>query len=276
MQNEFVSQIGRALAGVRGTKPLIHHITNYVTVNDCANAVLAIGASPIMADDIGEAEAIVSISSALVLNIGTLNARTIESMLAAGKAANKKGIPIVLDPVGAGASELRNRTTERILNELKISVLRGNISEIRFTAGLAAATKGVDASEADLHNSAEAGRAIAEKAALTLGCVTAITGATDIVSDGKHTLCIGNGTKLLSGVTGTGCMCTSLVGAFCGACPDMLIAAAGGVACMGIAGEIAKESAGDKGLGSFHIAIIDAIGSLDAGTVIKRINIHEA
>jgi hydroxyethylthiazole kinase len=275
-KKEFIEQIGRTLEAVRSKKPLIHHITNYVTVNDCANATLAIGASPIMADDIGEAEAITSISSALVLNIGTLNSRTIESMLAAGKKANEMDIPVVFDPVGAGASNLRNNTTQRILNEVKISVLRGNMSEIRFIAGLDASTKGVDASESDLGGGLKIGCHVAETVSKNLGCVTAITGATDILSDGRRIVLLENGTKLLSRVTGTGCMCTSLVASFCGASKDYLAAAAGGILSMSIAGEIAAERSGEIGSGSFHIAIIDALSKMNAKILTEKAKIHEA
>src|SRR5690554_4112330 len=275
MNEKLDAQIGQALKAVRSQKPLVHHITNYVTVNDCANIVLAIGASPIMADDLDEVEAITSISSALVLNIGTLNKRTIESMVAAGKQANGLRIPVVLDPVGAGASALRNKTTERILTEVKVDVLRGNISEIRFVAGLDAATKGVDAAEADLISAEETGRAIAEQTAKKIGCVTAITGATDIVSDGKSTILLENGTKSLSNITGTGCMCSSLVGAFCGAIDDPLLAAVGGILSLGIAGEIAEENVGDQGNGSFRVAMMDSVSKLDAGIIGGRAKIHE-
>lgn len=273
MAEQFIEKIGRILESVRSEKPLIHHITNYVTVNDCANIVLAIGASPIMADDIGEVESITSISSALVLNIGTLNGRTIEAMLAAGKKANELRIPVVFDPVGAGASELRNKTAEKIMKEIKIAVLRGNVSEIRYIAGLDATTKGVDASDADMRSGANAGRAIAESVSKTFGCVTAITGVEDILSDGFRTIVLGNGTKLLSGVTGTGCMCTSLIGAFCGAADDYLPAAVGGVLSMSIAGEIAAETDGERGNGSFHIAIIDAVSKMNAEILMKRAKI---
>ena len=272
----MIQDIVENLRAVRGKKPLVHHITNYVTVNDCANIVLAIGASPIMADDIDEVEAITAISSALVLNIGTLNSRTVASMLAAGKKANELNIPVILDPVGAGASELRNRTTERLLKEVNMTVVRGNVSEIRFVAGLQATTKGVDASEADQKSGKEASRSIAEKVAKQFGCVAAITGATDIVSDGRRTVYIENGTNLLKNVTGTGCMCTSLVGAFCGAATDALIAATGGILSMGIAGELAAESTRDKGNGSFHVAIFDEISKLNAETLARRAKIHEA
>lgn len=276
MRDQLITRIGQTLEAIRRKRPLIHHITNYVTVNDCANIVLAIGASPIMADDIEEVETIVSISAALVLNIGTLNSRTVDSMLVAGKKANSLQIPVVFDPVGAGASELRNRTTQRILDEIKVSVLRGNISEIRFAAGLKAATQGVDASRADVGGGVAAGLAVAEQAARRFGCVVALTGAIDIVSDGRRAVLIENGSRLLPGVTGTGCMCTSLVGAFSGASGDPLIAAAGGVLAMGLAGELAEESAGARGIGSFHAAIIDAVSHLNVGTIAGRAKIHEA
>lgn len=275
MKQDLMKQIGDILKSIRATKPLIHHITNYVTVNDCANITLAVGASPIMADDLGEAADITSISSALVLNMGTLNERTIESMLAAGKQANAIKIPVVFDPVGAGASELRNKTVERILREVKVSVLRGNMSEIRFLAGLHATTKGVDASDTDLQGGLEIGRSIAETTAKKYGCVVAITGPTDILSDGRRIIFLQNGTKLLSNVTGTGCMCTSLVGSFCGVSKDSLAAAAGGVLCMSLAGELAAEQAGETGNGSFHMAIFDAVSKMTAATMERRAKIEE-
>ena len=271
--NNITSDAAELLSELRSKKPLIHNITNYVTVNDCANAVLAIGASPIMADDMEEAADITAISSALVLNIGTLNHRTVESMICSGKRANQLGIPVVFDPVGAGASALRNKTTETILSEVKISVLRGNMSEISFIAGLGANTKGVDASEKDNNND---GAAVGSSVATKLGCVVAVTGAVDIVSDGERVIKISNGHKMLSNVTGTGCMTTALVGSFCGASKDNFTAAVGGVVSMGIAGEIAFEKAGDNGTGSFHIAIIDAISKLTQNDILERAKINEA
>lgn len=266
-------EITKAFEQVRSKKPLIHHITNYVTVNDCANITLAVGASPIMADALEEAGDIAAISSAVVLNIGTLNSRTIESMLEAGKSANKKGIPVVLDPVGAGASRLRNDATARILEEIKLSVLRGNISEIRYISGLASHTKGVDASERDIGD--DAGK-IACGLSQRLGCVVAITGAVDAVSDGSRTIRVHNGHPALSGITGTGCMCSSLVGSFCGANPEsMLWATVAAILCMGIAGEIAHEKAGQAGNGSYRMAILDAVGKMDADTLTRRANYRE-
>ena len=259
MTRELIDQITNMMENIRVKKPLIHHITNYVTVNDCANIVLAIGASPIMADDIDEVETITSISSALVINIGTLNRRTIESMVAAGKRANELGIPVVLDPVGAGASGLRNETTERLLAEVKLTVLRGNMSEIRFCAGLKADTKGVEVSEADQKIGADEGSEVARDVARKFGCVVAITGATDIITDGERTIYIENGTRHMSNVTGTGCM-HSLVAFFCGAMDSYRWPHRGRWRyCHGLVGT-AYGAAKDKDTAA-HIAIIDAASS---------------
>lgn len=271
--SNLVNTSAELLGQLRKKKPLIHNITNYVTVNDCANIILAIGGSPIMADDIGEAADITEISSALVLNIGTLNKRTVESMLAAGKRANELGIPVVFDPVGAGASALRNEITQLIISEVKLGVIRGNMSEMAFVAGIHSNTKGVDAAEEDI-SSGDA-RKIALAVARKLDCVAAITGAIDIISDGKRIAAVSNGHRLLSSVTGTGCMTTALVGAFCGAGKDNFVAAAAGIAAMGVAGEIAYEKAGERGTGSFHIAIIDAVSQLDEKILLERARINE-
>lgn len=271
--NQITNEVIQAIETLRKTVPLVHNITNYVTVNDCANALLAIGASPIMADDIAEAADITAISSALVINIGTLNQRTIASMLAAGKRANEIGIPVVFDPVGAGASKLRNDVTREILNQVKISVLRGNISEISFVAGLDVSTKGVDASAADDgHDAVAVARAVAQK----LGCTAAITGAVDVISDGNRVVKISNGHPMLSKVTGTGCMTSALVGAYAGVVRDGFTAAVAGIASMGIAGEIAFGKAGQTGTGSFHIAIIDALSKLDSSIMEERAKLDEA
>ena len=165
------------LETLRKVVPLVHCITNYVTVNDVANVLLAIGGSPIMADEAEEVEDIVALSSALVLNMGTLNRRTIGSMLAAGKRANELGVPVVFDPVGAGASDLRNRTARELLSQVKLTVLRGNLSELSFVAGLSASTRGVDSSLADQDkDGAQVARAVARR----YGCVAAVTGAVEI------------------------------------------------------------------------------------------------
>lgn len=271
--NIVTKETAVAVDALRRKIPLVHCITNYVTVNDVANALLAIGASPIMADDIGEAADIASLASALVINIGTLNQRTIGSMLAAGKRANERGIPVVFDPVGAGASRLRNETVQTILDEVMVAVIRGNLSEISFVAGLGASTRGVDSAEADAKNDAAA---VAKAVAKKHGCVAAITGAVDAISDGERIVRIENGHPMLSRVTGTGCMASALIGAFVGATGDALVGAAGGIVAMSIAGEMAYEAAGKVGTGGFHIAIIDALSLLDGKIILERAAIHEA
>lgn len=260
---------------VRAENPLVHHITNYVTVNDCANITLGIGASPIMADAIGEAADIAAISRAVVLNMGTLNERTIPSMIEAGKSANAHGVPVVFDPVGAGASELRNETATQILDAVRVTILRGNISEIRFVAGLHSATKGVDASDADL-NGLEEVMDISKALAARLDCVVAVTGAVDVLSDGKRVICIENGHPMLSRLTGTGCMCSSLMGAFIGAEKELpLEAATAALLTMGIAGEIAFDKAGLVGNGSYRAALHDAVSRMDADILTGRAKLNE-
>lgn len=257
---------------VRDQVPLIHQITNYVTVGDCANITLAIGASPVMADDISETEEITGISSALVLNIGTLNERTLASMLASGRRANKLGIPVVFDPVGAGASGLRSEAAGAILEQVRLAAIRGNLSEISFLAGQGSSTRGVDVSASDADNDAAS---IAREIAVRYGCAAAITGAADIVSDGTRTVRIENGHPMLSRVTGTGCMCTALTASFAAVTKDYLAAVVSGVAAMGIAGEIAFEKAGSLGTGSFRIALTDAVSKLDKTIMETRMKIHE-
>ena len=269
--NRLLTQCGDILTTLRAEKPLVHHITNYVTVNDCANMTLAAGASPIMADAIEEAGDITRLSNALVMNIGTLNSRTIASMLAAGKAANENGIPVVLDPVGAGASALRNGAVARIVREVRVAVVRGNISEVRFMAGLSSNTKGVDASAADVTENAAG---VAQKVARMLNCVVAITGAVDTIVDAVRVVHIHNGHPMMADVTGTGCMCSSLVGSFCGASPQVFEATAAAILCMGIAGELAFEAAGQKGTGSFRVALFDAVSRMNRNTMEERGCIH--
>lgn len=264
--------IGDTLVEVRKEAPLVHSITNYVTVNDCANVALAIGASPIMADDIEETADITAISKALVINIGTLNTRTVQSMIASGKRANELGIPVIFDPVGAGASHFRNEMTEKLLKEVAVSIIRGNLSEVSFIAGLEVFTKGVDTAEEDeKRDSVEVARRVAQK----FHCVVAITGAVDTITDGREVVKIENGVKLLSKVTGTGCMTSVLVGAYAGVNEDYFVAAIAGVLSMAVAGEIAYENAGNMGMGSFHVAIIDALSKLEKEVIMQRARLVE-
>ena len=202
-------------ANVRARSPLVHNITNYVTVNDCANMVLACGASPIMADDAAEVEDITSLCAGLNLNIGTLNSRTIPSMLLAGHTAHRLGRPVVLDPVGAGASHLRTETALRLLREVKPTVIRGNISEMRTLAVGSGTTKGVDADASDkiTEETLDSAVAFAKSFAARTGAVIAVTGAIDIVADGQRAFCIRNGHPMMSAVTGTGCTLSSAIAA---------------------------------------------------------------
>ena len=261
---------------VRKNCPLIHNITNYVTVNDCANMVLACGASPIMADDAAEVEDITTICAGLNINIGTLNSRTITSMLLAGKKANALGHPVVLDPVGAGASKLRTDTAYRLLKEVKFTVIRGNISEIKTLASGAGTTKGVDADVADKVTEANLDSAVsfAKAFAAQTGAVIAITGAIDIVADASTAYCIRNGNAMMSSITGTGCQLSALTAAFITANPDHpLEAAAAAVCAMGLAGEIAhKRLSPLDGNSTYRNYIIDAIYNMTPEQLEKGAN----
>ena len=251
---------------VRKNRPLIHNVTNYVTVNDCANILLACGASPIMADEKEEVAEITSICAGLVVNIGTLNSRTIASMRIAGKRANELNRPVVLDPVGAGASKLRTETATSLLEEIKFAVIRGNISEIKTLALGVGTTKGVDADVADkvteenLDETISFAKAFAEKT----GAVVAITGAVDVVADSKKAYCIRNGSPMTSSVTGTGCQLSAMTAAFVAANTDRpLEATAAAVSAMGYASEIARDRLAEgDGNATYRNYIIDAIYNL--------------
>lgn len=258
------------IKNVKSNTPLVHNITNYVTVNDCANILLACGGSPIMADDIEEVEEITSISNALVINIGTLNSRTVESMLKAGKKANALNIPVILDPVGAGASKLRTDTTFRLLDEVKFTVIRGNMSEIK-TVGNAntSGTRGVDASVSDSITEENIDEAVKYINSLSekLSAVVAVTGAIDIVADGKKAYVIRNGHQFMSKISGTGCMLTSIIGAYCGANNDSIVEATAAAVCaMGLSGELAYEKMkkNDDGTSLLRSYLIDFMSKIDA------------
>lgn len=251
------------LKNVRENCPLIHNITNFVTVNDCANIVIACGAAPIMADDKEEVEEITTICSGLNINIGTLNSRTIDSMLIAGKKANALSHPVVLDPVGAGASKLRTDTAMKILSEVNLTVIRGNISEVKTLASGAGTTKGVDADVADRVTEENLDEAVAFTKAFAkkTGAVIAITGAIDIVADENKAYCIYNGHPMMSSITGTGCQLSAMTAAFVTANPEHpLEATVAAVAAMGLAGEIAHNRLSEAdGNSSYRNYIIDAI-----------------
>ena len=256
------------LGNVRGRTPLVHNITNYVTVNDCANILLACGGSPIMSDDEGDVEDITSICGGLNINIGTLNRNTIPSMFLAGRRANALDHPVLLDPVGAGASKLRTETAAKLIDEVKFAVIRGNISEIKALAQGSASTKGVDADEADQVNAANMDSvvAFARDFSRKTGAIIAITGATDIITDGQRVCAIRNGNAMMSKITGTGCMLSAMTTAYVVANPEQPFeAVCTAVIAMGLCGELAHErlSALD-GNSSYRNYIIDAVYNLTA------------
>lgn len=259
------------LIAIKSEKPLIHQITNYVSMNDCANITLAIGASPVMANDPQEVEEMVSHAAALVINIGTLDANKIQSMLSAGKRANELGIPVIFDPVGVGATSLRTQAAAQIMQSVRLSVIRGNMSEIKQLAGLSAVSRGVD-SIAD----SAGGTAAAQQLAKQLECVVVITGKADLIAGRNAVVTVENGHALLTGVTGTGCMATALIGCFCGVTKDFLPAAVSGILAMGIAGEIAAGSLrSDEGLGTFRTRLFDAMSSMTPQLLIQYAKISE-
>jgi len=255
---------GDSLRRLRETKPLVHQITNYVVMNETANATLALGALPVMAHAREEVEEMAAIAGALVLNIGTLSPDWVESMLLAGRAANEHGVPVVLDPVGAGATRYRTETAQRILSEVRVDVLRGNAGEVATLVGVAAEVRGVESigaggDPADL----------ALEAARRLDLVASVTGPVDHVSDGERVIRIENGDALMATITGTGCMSSALTGCFLAVnreCP--LEAAAEALVAFGVAGEEAARDA--KGPGSFHVALYDALAALDPATLDER------
>ena len=254
---------GTDLAAIRERKPLVHQITNFVVMNETANATLAIGALPVMAHAPQEVEEMAAAASALVLNIGTLSDAWVEAMIAAGRAANAAGVPVVLDPVGAGATEYRTDTSRRLLDVLELAVVRGNSAEIATLAGRDAEIRGVEAVGAG------GGPELAREAAKWLGCVVAVTGPVDHVSDGEAVNAVANGHELLGTVTGTGCMATAITGCFLGVQPHALTAATGALVAFGVAGEDAAERA--QGPGSFHVALYDALYALDPDTLDSRV-----
>ena len=254
---------------VRKSVPLIHSITNYVTVNDCANMLLACGASPIMADELEDALEITAICGGLNLNLGTLNRRTIPAMFAAGKRAGELGHPVILDPVGVGASALRTDTALRLLQEVKCTVIRGNISEIKTLALGSGTTRGVDADTAD-RVTGEVPAFVRDLARRT-GAIIAVTGAVDLVTDGERAFYIYNGSPMMSTVTGTGCQLSALTAAFVAANPQRpLEASAAAVCAMGLCGEIAHSRlTAQDGNASYCRYIIDAMYRLTPAALEK-------
>jgi hydroxyethylthiazole kinase len=261
---------GATLARIRAEKPLIHQITNYVVMNETANATLALGALPVMAHAPQEVEEMASVAGALVLNIGTLSEHWVEAMLLAGRAANAAGAPIVLDPVGAGATTYRTETSRRLLDELEVAVVRGNAAEVATLAGRRAEIRGVESIGA-----ADTGAELARVAAEALGCVAAVTGPVDHVSDGRRVLAVANGDPMLGLVSGTGCMSTAVTGSFLAVRREApLEGTAEALVAFGVAGEDAARGA--AGPGTFHAGLYDALYQLDPETLDSRAKVETA
>ena len=253
----ILEEVGSKLTVLRRERPLIHHITNFVTMDDCANATLAIGASPTMTNSVEEVAEMAGAAKALVLNLGTLQQWTLEAMVLAGKAAAANGVPIIFDPVGAGGTTFRTQAALRLVQELPLSVIRGNAAEITCLANHQSGQNlGVDSLVRPVDSALAAD--LAQKLATTI----AITGAVDIISDGTRTATVHNGCPMLTYVSGTGCMTSSLIGSFA-AVSDAFTAAVSGVTAMGIGGELAMERGGSAGPGSFHALLFDAFYSLN-------------
>lgn len=269
-------ELGACLDRVRERRPLIHCITNYVTANDVANLLLACGASPIMADEPEEVEEITARCAGLCLNLGTPSRRTIPSLMRAGVKAGELGRPVVLDPVGVGASALRLRTAQELIARVTFTVLRGNVSELRALAGGQEHTRGVDAGGADAVTEAELERgvAFAKGTARRTGTVVAVTGAIDLVSDGEQCVVIRNGRPEMGLVTGTGCQLSALTAACLAASPERpLEAAAAAVCAMGVAGELAwARMSPQDGNATYRDRIIDAVCRMDGAALEKGAN----
>ncbi len=255
------------LARLRREQPLVHHLTNWVTIYDCAQVVKVLGGSPVMAHAAEEVAQMTSLAAALVLNIGTLTPDFVAAMLLAAQAANVKGIPVVLDVCGAGATQLRDEASLRLLDGARIDIIKGNASEIARVSGLAIQTKGVDAGEvqADL-------RHLARNLARERRAVVVITGATDIVADQDRLLEVANGHPLMGHVVGTGCMATSIIGACAAVEPDLTLAAAAALVCFGVAAELAAQGGG--GPAAFKERLFDALYGLDEKALRERMAVR--
>ena len=246
--SEVLKQLGEG-------RPLVHHLTNYVTVNLVANATLVTGALPVMASAVEEVEEMAATASALVINMGTLDGTWVEAMILAGKEANRRGIPVVLDPVGAGATRFRTETPEKLLSEINFAAVCGNAGEISTLAGLTAEVRGVESIGGDA-------RGAVQKAARRLGTTVAATGEVDHVCDGNRLFAVKNGHLLMGRIVGSGCASTAVVGCFAAVGGGGAATVAGALAYFGRAGEVAAEGAG--GPGTFEPRLLDALAALAA------------
>jgi hydroxyethylthiazole kinase len=256
----------KLLEKVREQKPVVHHLTNWVTIYDCANIVKTFGASPVMAHAKEEAADMAQIASSLVLNIGTLTPELVEAMKIAALAANKKGIPVILDVCGAGATPLRDQKSLELISETKIDIIKGNASEIARIAGEDVKTRGVDAGDVK-----KTIASTAQKLAQRHRCTVVVTGKNDIVTDGKKTYIIKNGDEMMTHVVGTGCMAASVIGTFCAVEKDLVCAAVCALSCFGIAAEEAAKIS--SGPATFKEKLFDCVFHLDEKTIQKMQNV---
>lgn len=259
-----ITQLTAALEKVRAQSPLVHNITNYVVMNNTANALISIGASPVMAHATNEVEDMVGIASSLVINMGTLSEHWVEAMLLAGKKATEKGIPVIFDPVGVGATPYRNEVAKQIIEQCKPSIIRGNASEIMALSNANLKTKGVD-STASSNSALDAAKSLAK---LT-NSIVVVSGETDYITDGKRVTSLTNGAEIMTKVTGMGCTATAIVGAFAGVEKDLFLAAVSAMAVMSIAGELASEQS--KGPGSMQLNFIDELYRLSSSDIEQRL-----
>lgn len=255
---------------VRNEEPLVHHITNPVTINDCANSTLAIGGSPVMATSVEEVAEMVSLANALVVNFGTIDQMTYEAMLIAGKMANEKGIPVILDPVGVGATTFRNERAKDFLSQVKVSIVRGNATEVYALIGGKSQTRGVDAGKVTDISKED----LAHQAAKKLQAVVVISGAEDVISDGNERVIVENGDIWLTRITGTGCMTASLIGCFAGVTENYFAAAIAGMSTMSLAGEQAKKKLKETdGIGTYRVRLIDTFFNMDGERWIEGVRL---
>ncbi|KLK89380.1 hydroxyethylthiazole kinase [Methanoculleus sediminis] len=256
------------LSAVRSERPLVHHITNSVTINDCANITICTGAAPVMAEAPEEVAGMVGAAGALVLNIGTLSATQVEAMLIAGRRANELGIPVVLDPVGVGATRFRTETAHRLLDALAIAVVKGNAGEIGVLAGTGGSVRGVD-SGGIMGDPVETAR----ECARSTGTVVSMTGAVDVVTDGSRIYLVGNGNPMMDRLSGTGCMASSVTAAFAAVADDFAVASAAALAAFGLAGE--RAACGARGPYSFRTALFDELAGLAPDDLAREARIEE-
>lgn len=257
-----IGVIKRLFTEVKEQQPLVHHITNQVTINDCANATLAIGGSPVMATSIEEVADMVKLANALVINFGTIDDLTYDAMIRAGIAANEKGIPVIFDPVGVGATPFRTEKSADFLQKVKVSIVRGNASEVYALIGGNSVTRGVDAGEISISK-----EELAVSAAKRLEAITVISGEIDVISNGAEAVRIANGDIWLTRITGTGCMTASLIGCFAGITDDLFSSAIAGMSVMSLAGERTRKSLDiNDGIGTYRVKLMDMISLMD-GTI---------